>query len=241
VVEQGDLAQSIQSFPRGKLVFDQPLSVPLVGDLWLAESTKEELLRQWTRIVRTQRLPLRTHHRVTDITAEEHGFSVRCDGREAPFRAANVVLAIGRRGTPRRLDVPVAPAMVSSVHYSLADARSFAHRACVVVGLGDVAMEAALGLSYVPGTRVIVLARGTDFRRGKARNIEAMRTAEAAGRLEIRWGTEVAEVREGEVVLADGQGVLAADAVFVMVGSIAPWAFLDRVGVRRAGAAEVFD
>ncbi len=240
VVDQGDLAQSIQSFPRGKLVFDQPLSVPLIGDLWLAESTKEELLRHWTRIVRAQALPLHTHHRVTGIVGDADGFRVTCvqsDENTVEFRSAQVVLAIGRRGTPRALPASIVPSMEGQVFYSLADARSFAQRRCVVVGLGDVAMEAALALSYAPGTTVTVVARGGDFRRGKARNIEAMRAAEAAGRLEVRWRSTVESVGAQETVLRSGGESISvpADAVFVLIGSIAPWEFLAAAGVRRAG------
>lgn len=243
VVEQGELAQSIQSFPRGKLVFDQPLSVPLIGDLWLAESTKEDLLRHWTRIARAEALPIHTQHRVTQVIAESGRFAVTCargDEGVAHFRAASVVLAIGRRGTPRTLPVDVPPRMQGHVFYSLADARSFAQQRCVVVGLGDVAMEAALALSYAPGTTVTVVARGDDFRRGKARNIAAMRAAEAAGRLQIRWLSAVAAVEEGAVVLQSphGEQRVGADAVFVMIGAIAPWDFLGSIGVRRARREE---
>lgn len=240
VVDQGNLAQSIASFPRGKLVFDQPLTVPLVGDLWLAESTKEELLRHWTRIVRSEALPLHTHHRVTQIVRDPAGFWVSCvrgDGSTVDFAAAQVVLAIGRRGTPRKLGGPIDPTMEDQVFYSLADARSFAQRRCVVVGLGDVAMEAALALSYAPGTTVTVVARGGDFRRGKARNIEAMRAAESAGRLEIRWNATVESIGPQRAVVRSGEDEvsLPTDAVFVMIGSIAPWEFLASAGVHRAG------
>ncbi|MEM6294897.1 MAG: NAD(P)-binding domain-containing protein [Myxococcota bacterium] len=239
VVEQGTLAASIQSFPRGKLVFDQPLHVPLVGALWLAEATKEELLRQWTRLARQHALPIRTEHRVTSIDPVAEGFAVAAvsaDGTVAHWQAQRVVLAIGRRGSPRELDVAIPAPMEPHVHHSLADARSFAGRACVVVGLGDVAMEAALALSYAPQTSVTVVARGDDFRRGKARNIESMRRAQAQGRLSIRWSRSVQAVRAGEVQLDDGSCV-PADSVFVMIGSIAPWSFLASVGVRRVGPA----
>lgn len=242
LLEQGDLAQSIRSFPRGKLVFDQPLSVPLIGDLWLAESTKEELLRHWVRIVRSEKLPLRTHHRVAEIRRDPGGFWIRAEatqGESTQFRAANVVLAIGRRGTPRQLPIEIAEDVQDRVFYSLADARTFAQRRCVVVGLGDVAMEATLALSYVPGSTVTVVARGADFTRGKARNIAAIRSAEAAGRLRVLWETTVTEVSASGVRVEgpEGSRTVPAEAVFVMIGAIAPWAFLASVGVkRRVGA-----
>ena len=70
VLEQATVASSVRSFPRDKLVFDQPLHVPVEGELWLRECTKEELLAQWTRIVRARELPIREHHRVVGRDAE---------------------------------------------------------------------------------------------------------------------------------------------------------------------------
>src|SRR6185436_3550232 len=67
VVEQGTVAQSIQSFPRGKLVFDQPLDLPVAGKLWLKESTKEELLSQWLRIIRQEQLAIHADTRMASL------------------------------------------------------------------------------------------------------------------------------------------------------------------------------
>src|SRR4030095_12283833 len=76
VMEQGSVAQSIKSFPRGKLVFDQPLELPVAGKLWLRESTKEELLTQWMRVVRQERLPIRQDTRMTGLTREGEVFRI---------------------------------------------------------------------------------------------------------------------------------------------------------------------
>jgi thioredoxin reductase len=127
------------------------------------------------------------------------------------------------------------------VHYSMADARSFAGRRVLVVGLGDVAMEAAIALSRQPGTTVTVSYRGTEFRRGKGRNIEQVRRLAAAGRITLRLGTEVERIEPEVIVLYAAEGVVEVpwDAMLVMIGSLAPWGFLDAAGVKQAkvGAA----
>lgn len=242
-LEQGSVAESIRSFPRGKLVFDQPLGLPLEGDLWLQESTKEELLGQWRRIIRARRLPIEEGARVTAVRAVQGGaaprFEVWAETAAGPRRwlARRVILALGRRGTPRKLDVPIPEACSSRVHYSMADARSFAGRRVVIVGLGDVAMEAAIALARQPDTTVTVSYRGTEFRRGKGRNIEQVQRLAAAGRIALRLGTEVERVDPEAIVLRSASGAsetLPWDAMLVMIGSLAPWGFLEAAGVARA-------
>ena len=241
VFEQGSVAESIRSFPRGKLVFDQPLGVPLVGDLWLAESTKEELLSKWLRIVREHALPIEEATRVTSIERRNGTFVVGAQHDNGPRQvtAGAVVLAIGKRGTPRKLPTPIPTSWLDRVHYAMADARSFAGRSVLVVGLGDVAMETAIALCRQPDTTVQIAYRGDGFRRGKSRNVREIERLVRAGRLQLHWSTEVEAFSERGVTLrsAEGSVACAADAVFVMIGSIVPWAFLSAVGVQRGGAA----
>jgi predicted CXXCH cytochrome family protein len=224
VLEQGSVAESIRSFPRGKLVFDQPLEMPVVGALWLDESTKEELLGKWLRVVRREKLPIREGTRVTAIERGSEFTLLTTDvgGREATERARRLLLAIGRRGSPRKLGVEIPEAMADRVYYSLADARSFAEKRVLVVGLGDVAMETALALAGQPDARVVVSYRGEGFRRGKSRNIEEVRRAVAAGRLEVIWNSEVRGVEASSVTLAvtGGERRVECDALFVMIGAV---------------------
>lgn len=242
VLEQGSVAQSIRSFPRGKLVFDQPLGIPKVGDLWLEEATKEELLGKWLRIVRANSVDVAEQHRVVGVeSTTEHGggFWVQADAGEVQprFFARRVLLALGKRGTPRLLDADIPEAMVDHVHYSLADAQSFAGKRVVVVGLGDVAMETAIAIAGQRETTVTVSYRGPDFSRGKRRNIEEVRRLAQAGRIDLQFSTTVTQVEPGSLVLGGPQGSVsvACDAVFVMIGAIAPWDFLSQAGLRRSG------
>jgi thioredoxin reductase len=239
-IEQGSVAQSIRSFPRGKLVFDQPLELPVTGKLWLRESTKEELLSHWLRIVRQNKLPVREDTRMTAVTRDPATglFRVTTEPREGgPSRvslARRVLLAIGQRGSPRRLPCPLAPEVEARVHYHLSDAKSFEGKRVIVVGLGDVAMEAAVALARQPNTAVTVVHRGEGFTRGKSRNIAELKRLADAGRIGLRLGSAIVGITADRVTLRGpkGEASLGYDAVMVMIGSIPPWEALHRAGVR---------
>jgi thioredoxin reductase len=244
VVEQGNVAQSIQSFPRGKLVFDQPLDLPVFGKLWLQESTKEELLSHWLRIIRKEKLSIHQDTRMTGIERDGEGlFRVTTEpregGRPTVRVARRVLLAIGQRGTPRRLPFELAPEVEGRVHYHLSDAKSFEGKRVVVVGLGDVAMEAAIALSRQPGTTVTVVHRAEGFTRGKSRNITEMKRLAAAGRIQILWQREITAI-DAERVTFGGPGRASStlyDAVLVSIGSIPPERVLRAAGVRTVADA----
>ncbi len=234
-LEQATLAASIHAFPRQKLVYDQPLNVPVEGELWMSDCTKEELLAQWTRVARKHALALREQHRVVDLRREDEVFVVRAahDGSEHVFRARRVIVATGRRGSPRKLALEIAPGAESKVFRHLADARSLAGQRVVVVGLGDVAMEAVVALASQPGTRVTVVHRGEGFTRGKARNVGEVRALVERGKVDLRFRTELAAVGTQGVTLRgpDGDAPLPADAVFVLIGGAPAWDLLARAGV----------
>jgi thioredoxin reductase len=144
-----------------------------------------------------------------------------------------VLLAIGSRGTPRPLPVPVPDTLESRVHYELSDARAFAGKRAVVVGLGDVAMETALALAAQPGTRVSIVHRGSGFRRGKQRNIDALSAAVARGRIEIWFRAEVEclETRGLVVEAAGERRCLPFDAIFVHIGALPAGELLRSAGL----------
>jgi thioredoxin reductase len=248
-LEQWAFAASIRSFPRQKIVFDLPGGDPLEGPLWMKEATKEELVAQWGRAVRASGIDLREHQRVTDVTRDGDGFVVTFvrgssdAGGSAPetVRAARVVLAIGRRGTPRRLPASISPGAEGQVSYALADARSFAGKRVLVVGLGDTAIEAAIALAHQPGTSVTISYRGASVARGKHRNVTALRAllAGASGRVRLVFESTLARVDpDVATLLVRGQTErIPIDAVLVLVGGVPSWGLLARAGVRPTGEA----
>ncbi len=242
VLEQSTVAATIRAFPRGKVVHDPPIELPLEGGLWLRESTKEELVAQWTRIVRAHRLEVREQHKVTGVGDEAGHLVVTAETPEGvrSVRAARVLLAIGRRGTPRMLDAVIAPAAATRVVYALSDARALAGKHVVVVGLGDSAMEAVVALARQPETKVTVSYRGAGFSRGRARNIDEVRRLAASGRVRLVFESTVERVDDGWAVLATpglAQQLekVRADAVLALLGGEPSRGLLDAAGVRTEG------
>ena len=242
VLEQSTIAATIRAFPRAKIIHDPPIELPLEGGLWLRESTKEELVGQWTRIVRAHRLEVREQHRVTGVEGEPGALVVQADTPEGlrTVRAGQVLLAIGRRGTPRALEAAIAPADATRVVHALSDARALAGKRVLVVGLGDSAMEAIVALARQPGTTITVSYRGAGFARGRARNIDEVRRLAASGRVRLVFGSTVERVEHGHAVLrtpGTGQGAerVAADAVLALLGGEPSRALLDAAGIRLEG------
>jgi thioredoxin reductase len=245
ILEQATVAASVKSFPRDKIVYDPPLDLPVEGELWLKEATKEELVAQWTRIVRARAIDVREGRRVTELArdpnAPEGAFVITTADSlgqvTEPFRASRVVLAIGRRGTPREIDLAVEPGAEGRVSYALADARSFAGKRVVIAGLGDTAMEAAIAIARQPETSVTISYRGATFTRGKARNIAEIRDLVAKGRLRILFETVPVAVTRMSVTIAGltpgkARRTLHAEGLLVLVGGLPSWDLLGRCGIR---------
>jgi len=224
---------AVAQYPRGKMVMTQPVRLPLHGTLPRLEYQKEELVGIWEDVVQGHDLDVRTGTTFERVaTVEDGGLAVETD--RGTFRARQVCLALGRRGTPRLLGVPGEER--AKVHYSLLDAQSWRDSDLLVVGGGDSAIEAALGLAAQPGNRVTLSYRKADFFRLKARNEKAIRTAEASGSLRIAFETQVRSIGADEVELESAREPgrlerLANDAVFVFAGGIPPFGPLREIGV----------
>jgi thioredoxin reductase (NADPH) len=231
VLEQGAAAESIRRYPRHKLLLAEPVQLPLYGNLFIKDGAKETLLGVWDEVIGRSGLTILTGHRVKDVCRVEDGFRVETDG--ASFVARHVVLAMGRRGSPRRLDVKGEE--LTKVVYDVAEMEAFRGRRVLVVGGGDSAIESALGLMAQPGTEVILCHRGDDFPRIKERNRVKLEEARARGRLRVLFGTRVLEIRRDAVAL-DVRGtaeIVPNDDVIARVGGVPPNALLERIGVRR--------
>src|SRR6185295_4558054 len=98
-------------------------------------------------------LKVRTRERVEEVRRDRAGRFVVKTGK-GEFRAQAVVMAIGRRGSPRKLGVPGEE--LPHVMYSLLDAEAYTGRRILVVGGGDSAVEAAMGLAYQTGNHVTI-------------------------------------------------------------------------------------
>jgi thioredoxin reductase len=230
VLEQGSLSDTVRKYPRHKLLLAEPVHIPLYGDLWVADASKETLLQVWETIVANTGLQVHTGQKVEQILRDGEVFVVR--SADHFWRARRVVLAMGRRGSPRRLGVPGED--LAKVFYDIVEMEDFAGRHVLVVGGGDSAVESALGLANQQGTQVLLSYRGDAFARIKDRNREKLEKAIAKKKVTPLLNSQVREIREDVVVLeVEGDTtILPNDDVIVRIGGEAPYAFLERLGVR---------
>jgi len=228
-VEQESRGGTVAHYPRGKIVVTSPVKLAIVGKTRIRETTKEALLSFWEDIEQRTRLGIQYSERVESITAETDHFVVRTS--RAVYRTRAVLLAIGRRGTPRRLDVPGED--LPKVVYRLIDPAQYNDRHVLVVGGGDSAIEAAVALAEQPGTTVTLSYRGSAFSRAREGNRERARKAEASNRLSVLLESQVVQVGPTEVVIEHRGSTrrLPNDAVIVCAGGILPTQFLKDVGV----------
>jgi thioredoxin reductase/NAD-dependent dihydropyrimidine dehydrogenase PreA subunit len=237
VLEQATIAESIRRFSRGKLVLDADADSEERLPLFVGETHKEELLARWLRTVRAAGLDVRENARVTAVHGEKDEFRIEIErGHASTITARRVLVAVGRRGTPRKLNAAIPELAEARVHYELSDAQAFAGRRVVIAGLGDVAMEAALALAAQPGTDVSVFARGRGFRRGKRRNIDALSALVARGRVRLEFESEIIAVgvRALDVKVRDSRRSLDYDALFVLIGALPAVELLEAFGVPAA-------
>jgi thioredoxin reductase/ferredoxin len=228
-VEQDSLGGAVFQYPRGKVVMTAPVELPLVGKVQFRNTSKEELLKFWEDACRSNNLAIRYRERVEKIDARDGVFHVKTTERE--YLAAAVLLAIGRRGTPRKLGV--AGEELPKVVYRLIDPEQYRGQRVIVVGGGDSALEAAASIAELGDTSVTLSYRGDAFQRAKQRNRERVAEASGRGRLEVLLNSQIKEIRPDDVLLQQsGRAVkLANDAVIVSAGGILPTDFLRSIGI----------
>jgi thioredoxin reductase (NADPH) len=231
-LEKESVGGTVRHYPRKKLVMTRPVKVPGYGKLPLREVGKEELIGLWEEIADKVGLEVVSGVAVSAVErVAPHHF--RVTGSGTVYEAQRVVLAIGRRGVPRKLGVPGEDG-ASHVSYSLREPEAYTNDRILVVGGGDSAVEAALALADQPGNQVRISYRGTAFSRIKPANHERIREATAAGALEVLWSTTPLEVRADGVSLMREEAArmeVPADQVFVFIGGELPTAFLRDCGV----------
>ena len=230
VEQEASLGGAIFHYPRQKMTMTAPMNLALIGKVKFGEVAKEKLLEFWVDAVRKTKLQIGFRERMEGITPSKGGFVVRTDKGE--HSARNVLLALGRRGTPRKLDVPGEES--AKVAYRLVDPAQYRGKAVLVVGGGDSALEAALALSREPGTTVTLSYRSEAFSRVKQKNRLELEQQQAAGRLQVLLQSKVRQIRAEDVEIEQAGATrrYRNDAVIVCAGGLLPTPLLQQIGVR---------
>lgn len=231
-LEQEDsLGGAIYKYPRNKVAMTQPVMLPIVGRVEMYDISKEELLGFWLRVLREQNLKVNFNERMETISKTAKGYEVKTS--KATYQTANVLLAIGRQGTPRKLGVRGEDDHAKVV-YRLIDPEQYRGQHVLVVGGGDSALEAAITISEQPGTTVTLSYRSEAFGRVKPKNRERLQQAETAKRLTVLLKSNVQEIHSDtvEIELANNDIIeISNDAVIICAGGVLPTPFLKEIGV----------
>jgi thioredoxin reductase/NAD-dependent dihydropyrimidine dehydrogenase PreA subunit len=224
---------AILSYPRQKLVMTVPVEIPKYGRLKKRELSKEELLDMWEEIIRNTGLQVQCGEKLVNVTQEDQVFrATTAAGHE--FLGKFLVLALGRRGTPRKLGVPGENS--PKVAYQLLEAVRYKHSTVAVAGAGDSALEAAIALSKQEGTAVTLINRGDSFDKAKPKNQERIREAEEAGKVQVFYQSQVFQIEEKTITVNTPGGTreIPNDYVFVFAGGELPTPFLKKIGIEFA-------
>jgi len=229
-LEQDAIGGTVYHYPREKMVMTRPVDLPGYGRIEAREIRKEDLLALWEDVIRTTGVVINVRERVSAVTPRDGGFDLVTS--RARYRAARVILAIGRRGSPRKLGVPGEES--PHVAYALGDAAEVRGKTVLVVGGGNSALEAAAGLADPAlGNTVVLSYRGGAFGRATPSNRARIEQLTAAGRLAVLPRSRVVRITPGGADLAVDaiERSIDAERIYVMIGGELPGPFLASLGV----------
>jgi putative YpdA family bacillithiol system oxidoreductase len=236
IIDQQAAGGTILQYPRKKVVMTRPVEIPLFGWLKKPEYTKEELLEIWEEIQQKFDIEVKTGEKLENI--ERVNGHYRLSTNNHSYISSKIVLALGRRGTPRRLNVPGEDR--SKVMYKLLDAETYQDEDILIVGGGDSAVEAAIGLARQPGNRITVSYRKPKFVRIKTRNEELITKMINKDRIKVIFESNVTEIAESHVNIEKDQKTFSIpnSYVFIFAGGEPPFPLMHKIGIRFGGELE---
>ncbi len=229
-LERDEIGGTVAKYPRQKLVMTSPVEFPMYGKFKKTELSKENLLAFWDKVLHRADFKVRTGQLVEDIKRGPDGvFTVTT--QDSQYHAYAVILALGRTGTPRKLGVKGED--LPKVMYRLIEADHYINKKILVVGGGDSAVEAAMGLAHQVGNQVTLSYRGAQFSRIKERNANRVAECVKSGKLQVLFNSNPVEFKEQSVILEVGgqQQELPNDYVWIFAGGTPPNDFLKKIGV----------
>jgi thioredoxin reductase (NADPH) len=229
-IEESEIGGTVAKYPRQKLVMTSPVEFPLYGKFKKTELPKENLMEFWTKVMARADFKCRTGEKVQHIEkGDDEIFTVHTP--KSQHRARYVILALGKSGSPRKLGVKGED--LPKVMYRLIEADHYVNKRILVVGGGDSAIEAAMGLAYQVGNEVTLSYRKEAFSRIKERNSQRMQECMRKGKIKVLFNSMPVEFRQDAVIL-DVQGKVQQipnDYVWIFAGGEPPTAFLKKIGV----------
>jgi putative YpdA family bacillithiol system oxidoreductase len=229
-LERDEVGGTVAKYPRQKLVMTSPVEFPMYGKFKKMQLSKENLLAFWDMVLNRADFNVCTGEKVEDIKKGDAGiFTILTANNE--YRARHVILALGRAGEPNKLGVKGEE--LPKVMYRLIEADHYINKKILVVGGGDSAVEAAMGLGHQAGNEVTLCYRGDRFSRVKERNVKRIEDCMRKGKVKVLFQTNPIEFNVSSVIL-DIMGVrqeIPNDFVWIFAGGTPPNEFLKKIGV----------
>ena len=229
-LDEGEMGGTVAKYPRQKLVMTSPVEFPTYGKFRKTELSKEDLIAFWNQVLQRADFKFSKGEKVEDIKKGQDGiFTVATSKNQ--YRAHTVILALGKSGSPRKLGVKGEE--LPKVMYRLIEADHYVNKRILVVGGGDSAIEAAMGLAHQVGNQVTLSYRKEAFSRIKERNAQRIQECLRKGKLKVVFNSIPVEFKPDAVVL-EVQGKLQQlpnDFVWIFAGGEPPTAFLKKIGV----------
>jgi len=229
-IDEGEIGGTVAKYPRQKLVLTSPVEFPLYGKFKKLQLSKEELIAFWHKVLERADFKVRQGEKVEDIKKGEDGiFTVTTPNGQ--YRTHAVVLALGKSGSPRKLGVKGEE--LPKVMYRLIEADHYVNKKILIVGGGDSAVEAAMGLGHQVGNQVTLSYRKEAFSRIKEGNTRRIQESIRKGKVKVVFNSVPAEFKENSVVLeVNGkQEEIPNDFVWIFAGGQPPTAFLKKIGI----------
>jgi len=230
-LEQDSLGGTVFTFPRSKLVMTSPMDLPLYGKVKLIDTSKDELLKLWTKVINDHDIEITENTKVETITPlQDDTFKVVTNKGEE-YVSNYVLLATGRRGSPRKLNVPGED--TQKVAYRLLEPERITGKKIMVVGGGDSAVESAMLL--MENNEVILSYRKDKFARIKPKNKESIAEAIASKSIKAIFNSNLLSITDTSVSLKvggeDNTRTIENDLVYIFAGGELPTSFLQKAGV----------
>lgn len=229
ILEQDTLGGTVFTFPRAKIVMTSPMDLPLYGKVKLYETSKTELLDLWNSVINKNQIIVKENSKVEEIIPENNLFRIKLLNNEN-YTAHKVLLAIGRRGTPRKLNIE--GENLEKVAYRLLEPELISGKNILVVGGGDSAIESALLLA--DNNMVTLSYRSESFNRLKQANSLKIKEAIEMGKVDVKFNTNPQIISKESVIIMANNGEkieIANDMVYIFAGGELPTQFLQKAGI----------
>ena len=229
-LEQDTLGGTVFTFPRAKIVMTAPMDLPLYGKVKLHETSKKQLLELWNSVISKYDIKIMENSKVETVTLEADIYKVVTSNGDT-FTTKSILLAIGRRGTPRKLNVPGENS--EKVAYRLLEPELIKDKKILIVGGGDSAVETALLLA--DQNKVTLSYRSASFSRLKPKNAIAINNALKSNLIDVQFSSNVVAIEPDTVLYSKEDPTqiikLENDLVFIFAGGELPTQFLKKMGI----------